>query len=344
VKVVVLMGGHTAERAVSFSTGSGVAASLRRLGHEVVSIDAGTGRLLPAGKELESAEEISETRDLAPVSPSLVRVSQLDEADVVFIALHGGAGEDGTLQAVLDLTRKPYTGSGHLASAAAMDKALSKRLFEHAGVPTPRWLLVAAAGPSPDADDLAAVGGFPLVFKPNDQGSTVGLSIVRGPREIEAAFALAGRHGREVLIEAYVPGRELTVGMLGPEPLPVVEIVPQHDVYDYECKYTPGMSRYDVPADLPPELAAHLQDLARRAYEVLGCRGVARVDFRLDPENRPSCLEVNTVPGMTPTSLVPMAARAAGLTYDDLVRRMVEMALSDARERNRDWRFESTTP
>ncbi len=342
MKIVVLMGGQSAERAVSLSTGSGVAASLRRLGHDVTSIDAGSGRLLAPGKETESAEQ-SEARDLVPVSPSLVRVSEVDQADVVFIALHGGAGEDGTLQAVLDLTGKPYTGSGHLASAAAMDKALSKRLFEHAGVPTPRWLLVSAAGPPPDADDLAAVGGLPLVFKPNDQGSTVGLSIVEHASEIEGAFALAARHGRQVLVEAFVPGRELTVGMLGREPLPVVEIIPEHGIYDYECKYTPGKSRYDAPADLPPDLAAHVQDLSRRAYEVLSCRGVARVDFRLDPEQRPYCLEVNTVPGMTPTSLVPMAGRAAGLTYDDVVRRMVEMALEDARERSRDWRFESTT-
>ena len=336
------MGGTTSERAISLSTGSGVAAALRRLGYDVTALDSGTGQVLTAGREQEEGGT-SDAKELATTSSKIVQTSQLDQADVVFIALHGGAGEDGTLQAVLDLTRKPYTGSGHLASAVAMDKALSKRLFEHAGVPTPRWLVVPAAGPPPDIDDLSTVGGLPLVFKPNQEGSTVGLTIVEKPEEIAAAFALAARFDRQVLIEDYIPGRELTVAMLGLEPLPVVEIVPKHGIYDYECKYTPGMSRYDAPADLPEEIAQELQALSRRACEVLGCSGVSRVDFRLDPENRPYCLEVNTVPGMTPTSLVPMAARAAGLTYDDVVRRMVEMAIEDARERNPDWRYESTT-
>lgn len=336
------MGGTTSERAISLSTGSGVAAALRRLGYEVTALDSGTGRVLTAGSEQEEGGA-SEAKELATVSSKIVQMSQLDQADVVFIALHGGAGEDGTLQAVLDLTRKPYTGSGHLASAVAMDKALSKRLFEHAGVPTPRWIVMPSAGPVPDLDDLSAIGNLPLVFKPNQEGSTVGLTIVERPEQIAEAFALAGRYDRQVLVEDFIPGRELTVAMLGPEPLPVVEIVPQHGIYDYECKYTPGMSRYDAPADLPEGIAQQLQDLSRRAYEVLGCSGVARIDFRLDPENRSYCLEANTVPGMTPTSLVPMAARAAGMTYDDVVRRMVEMAIEDARERSSDWRFESTT-
>jgi D-alanine-D-alanine ligase len=217
-----------------------------------------------------------------------------------------------------------------LASALAMDKAMSKRIFEHAAIPTPRWLLLPADGPTPLPEDVEPLGGYPVVVKPNDQGSTVGLSIVREPGELGRAFELATRYSRGVLIESYVPGRELTVGILGNEALPIVEIFPEHGVYDYTCKYTAGKSRYEVPAELDPGLAARVQELGLRAFEVLGCRGVARVDFRLDPGSRPYCLEVNTVPGMTPTSLVPMAAKARGLSYDDVVTRMLELARANA--------------
>ena len=304
MKVIVLMGGASAEREVSLTTGSGIAAALRRLGHEVVTLDGPPAELVAA--------------------PALAG------ADVVFIALHGGAGEDGTLQAVLDLSGRPYTGSGLLASALAMDKAMSKRLVEHAGIPTPRWLLLPADGPPPMAEDLEPLGGLPVVVKPNDQGSTVGLSLVREPGDLARAFTEAARFSRGVLVETYVPGRELTVGVLGGEALPVVEIFPEGGLYDYRRKYTAGQSRYECPAQLESGLAARICELGRRAFQVLGCRGVARVDFRLDPEGRPYCLEVNTVPGMTPTSLVPMAAAARGLSYDELVARMLELAQEPA--------------
>jgi len=172
--------------------------------------------------------------------------------------------------------------------------------------------------------------GHTVVVKPNDQGSTVGLSLVREAKDLARAFAEAVRFSKGVLVESYVPGRELTVGVLGDEALPVVEIFPEGGLYDYRCKYTAGMSRYECPAQLETGLASRIRELGRRAFQVLGCRGVARVDFRLDPEGRPYCLEVNTVPGMTPTSLVPMAAKARGLSYDDVVARMLELGLEAA--------------
>ncbi|HEV8480139.1 MAG TPA: D-alanine--D-alanine ligase [Candidatus Eisenbacteria bacterium] len=324
MKIVILMGGRSAERAVSLTTGAGMAAALRRLGHDVLSLDAADGRALPPGAEtsapqLEAASDLPET--------ALVRVPSVTEAQAVVIALHGGAGENGTLQAVLDLARVPYTGSGMLASALAMDKALSKRLFEHAGIPTPPWLVLPSDGPPPDPADVGPIGGFPVVVKPNDQGSTVGLTIVEEPKQLVPAFELAAKHSRQVLIERFIPGRELTVAVIGHEALPIVEIIPNSGFYDYESKYTAGATRYECPAVLPADMTARVQELGLRAFETLGCRGVARVDFRLDPEGRPSCLEVNTVPGMTPTSLVPMAAKAAGLSYDDVVARMLALAL-----------------
>jgi D-alanine-D-alanine ligase len=343
MRVVVLMGGISAERAVSLTTGSGIAAALRRLGHEVISLDAAGGRELPAGQEAEMARLESDSGKPGAIvatgedaehgtgsNAALVKVPALGKADAVLIALHGGAGEDGTLQALLELTGVPYTGSGMLACALAMDKAMSKRVFEHAGIPTPRWILLPADGPAPLVEDLDPLGGLPVVVKPNDQGSTVGLTIVREAQELARAFEEAARFSKGVLAETYIPGRELTVSILGGEALPIVEIFPEHGVYDYTCKYTSGKSRYEVPARLDPDLAARIQELGLRAFTVLGCRGVARVDFRLDPGDRAYCLEVNTVPGMTPTSLVPMAAGARGISYDELVGRMVELALEQA--------------
>jgi D-alanine-D-alanine ligase len=329
MKVAVLMGGRSAEREISLRTGRGVAQSLRALGHAVTAVDAGTGRLLEAGHEEEA---VAETALAHAPAPSLVTAAAMREADVVFVALHGGEGENGTLQALLELAGKPYTGSNVLASAMAMNKAVSKKLFAYEGIPTPPWQLVTA-----DADagtvEVTRLGGFPLVVKPNEQGSTVGLTIVEDFAVLPGALALAAEHGHETLIERFIPGRELTVAVLGDEALPIVEIRPKSGFYDYESKYTAGKSEYDCPADLPPAVTARVQDLGVRAVQVLGCAGVARVDFRLDPANEPYCLEVNTIPGMTPTSLVPMAARARGMSYDQLVQRLLELAAAEFRRR-----------
>jgi D-alanine-D-alanine ligase len=329
MKVAVLMGGRSSEREISLRTGRGVAQSLRQLGHEVTAVDAGTGRLLEAGREEEATTVTA--LEHAPAS-TLVSAGAMGSADVVFIALHGGEGENGTLQALLELAGKPYTGSGVLASAMAMNKAVSKRLFEHAGIPTPEWQLVQAGTPA-HAVEVERMGGFPLVVKPNAEGSTVGLSIVHEAAELPAALRSAAAHGPDVLIERFIPGREMTVAVLGDEVLPIVEIRPKGGLYDYESKYTAGRSEYEVPARLPEDVAARMQDLGLRAAQVLGCTGVSRVDFRLDPRDEPYCLEVNTIPGMTPTSLVPMAARARGMSYDQLVDRLLQLAVAEHRRR-----------
>jgi D-alanine-D-alanine ligase len=337
MKVAVLMGGTTSEREISLRTGRGMAQALRRLGHEVIAIDAAGGRLIPAGEEERAA--LPETALDTTSSVTMVSGSAVRDAEVVLIALHGGAGENGTLQALLDLAGKPYTGSGVMASALAMNKAMSKRVFEHAGVLTPPWVLVEAEGP--DAARLRAAEvapeverlGLPLVVKPNEEGSTVGLTILQDWAGLPAAFAEAARHGHEILLETFIDGRELTVAVIGDEALPIVEICPKSGFYDYESKYTAGRSEYFCPADLPEPLAQEIRELGLRASRALDCRGVTRVDFRLDPQGRSWCLEVNTIPGMTPTSLVPMAAKAAGLSYEQVVQRMLDLALEEARRR-----------
>jgi D-alanine-D-alanine ligase len=323
------MGGRSSEREISLRTGRGIAQALRNLGHQVVAVDAANGRLLPAGEEERAALPAAALEPAGEVA--LARPEVLAGAEVVLIALHGAAGENGTLQALLDLAGKPYTGSGMMASALAMNKAMAKRLFEHAGIPTPAWQLLprdAAEG----AVDVEALGGFPLVVKPNEEGSSVGLTVVENAAGLPAALHTAGALG-EILIERFIEGRELTVALLGEQVLPVVEIQPRDGLYDYESKYTAGRSEYFCPADLPPPVSERVQDLGLRAVKVLDCRGVVRVDFRLDPAGEAYCLEVNTVPGMTPTSLVPMAAQAAGIGYDQVVQRMLDLAVAEAHDR-----------
>jgi len=333
MKIAVLMGGRSGEREVSFSTGKGIAQALRNLGHDVTSLDAADGRVLTPGDESANARPLGAVRAL-PMDAMLaaVQTPSVREADVVFLALHGTYGEDGTIQAALELAGKVYTGSGVLASALAMDKAMSKRVFEREALPTPHWMLLEAGVPG-SALDTSLLGGYPLVVKPNAEGSTIGLTIVRHPSELQPAIAKAAEHDAQVLVEQYVEGRELTVAVIGEIAYPVVEIEPKSGFYDYASKYTKGASTYTCPAKLDKDLTRHVRELAVEAAQVLGCRGVARVDFRLTEDDEPTILEVNTLPGMTPTSLVPMAAAAKGMTYDQLVARIVELALADSKVR-----------
>jgi D-alanine-D-alanine ligase len=243
------------------------------------------------------------------------------EADVLFLALHGGRGEDGTIQTLLDVVGVPYTGSGPLGSAMAMDKDVSKRLFRQAGVPTADW----AMAPVPLAE-AEATFGWPLVVKPSKQGSTVGLTVVKEAGQYEGAVELARRYDDEVMIERFVPGRELTVGVLEGQALSVGEIIPRHEIFDYECKYTPGMSEEIFPADLPASITEECQRLGLLAHEALKLGGYSRVDFRLTPAGEALCLEVNTLPGMTATSLLPQSARAVGIEFPDLCERICRTA------------------
>ena len=265
--------------------------------------------------------------------PKLVKnIPSPEEADVVFLGLHGGYGEDGTIQALLDVVGVPYTGSGHLASAVAMDKDVSKHLFRNADVPTAKWVLLSQgerAGGREGERLAAAVKefGLPLIVKPSKQGSTVGLSIVKKEGELKAAVDEAFRFDDEVLVEEFIAGRELTVSILGGEALPVGEIIPKHEIYDYECKYTPGMAVEEFPAKLTRAETERVQELARKAFKALKLRGCARIDFRMSPKGEFYCLEANTLPGMTGTSLVPQAAAAAGVTFPELCDRIVRLAL-----------------
>jgi len=325
VRVIVLMGGESAEREVSLVTGAGVARALAESGHEVIALDPRDGRRLSleggAPAAIGEAPPVRGTTD-AGGALALAGAVGLRDADVVFIALHGGTGEDGTLQALLDLARVPYTGSGMLASALAMDKARAKVMLEACGVPVAPGRLLSSRTEDPD---VGALGGYPVVVKPNRQGSSVGVHIVGSAGDLPASLDDAFTYG-EVLVERFIPGRELTVAVLSGKALPVVEIVPEGGFYDYRHKYTKGHTRYETPARLPEATAARLAALGEAAFTALGCAGVARVDFRLTPEGEPFCLEVNTIPGLTETSLVPMAAREAGMTYRELVERLVNAA------------------
>lgn len=306
LRILVLKGGDSSEREVSLSSGGRVAEALRARGHAVTEAD-------PAGDALA----------VLPMAKA---------ADVVWLALHGGAGEDGTIQALFDLAGVRYTGSGHLASAIAMDKDLSKILFRAAGVPTADWWMV-RAGDAPEWREAAYAAravtalGLPIVVKPSKQGSTVGLSIVKATQGLAPAIVEAFKHDDEVMLETYVPGRELTVGILGDWVMPVGEIIPKHEIYDYECKYTAGMAEELFPAPLPPAVRDETQRLARVAYDALKLGGCARIDFRLHPDGGLYCLEANTLPGMTGTSLVPQAAEADGIGFPELCERIALAAL-----------------
>jgi D-alanine-D-alanine ligase len=335
MRITVLMGGTSAERDVSLASGLRIAAALREKGHDVDTLDTARGTLslkdekslLSKGnvvkKEPPSREELG--RMASETLPQMLRaLPALAKADVVFMGLHGGYGEDGTIQALLDMAGIRYTGSGHLASALAMDKDLSKHLFRRAGVQTANWTM--ARSDEPAEEQLRGML-LPVVVKPSKQGSTVGLSIVKRREDLSAAIAEAFLYDDEVMIEQFVPGRELTVGILDGEALPVGEIIPKHEIYDYECKYTPGMAEEVFPAHISSDRAREAQDVARRAFQALKLRGCARIDFRMTEDGSLFCLEANTLPGMTQTSLIPQGAAAAGISFPDLCERIALAAL-----------------
>jgi len=347
MRIAVLLGGTSAERDVSLVTGQAVGSALAERGHDVLLVDTAVGEeALPPTGEAEVGATPPSIRGESGAAVRAVAGEAVRQADVVFVALHGGTGEDGTVQGLLELAGKRYTGSDVRASAIAMDKRVSKLLFREVAVPTPDWRVIAADAvatesvsrgcapsfpedltPSEAGRAVEELGGCPVVVKPNDQGSTVGLTIVRDPDDIAPAVELAGSYSQHVLIEPYVEGREMTVAVLGAEALPVVEIAPKSGFYDYRSKYTVGATVYTCPAEIDDGLAAALKEAGMRAFHALGCRGYARVDFRVGAGGEVACLEVNTVPGMTETSLVPMAARAAGLDFGELVDRIVSLAL-----------------
>ncbi len=316
MKVWVILGGRSAEREVSLDSGQAVARALEERGHGVWAYDLGRGVFLP-----EHSTEPPPPGEPEPggswAEHLLAAARRLRQTvEVAFLALHGGEGEGGGVQALLESAGVPYTGSGPAACAVSLDKALSKWIMEALDIPTPAWERVTYTG------EALEPRWMPVVVKPVTEGSSVGIGIAHdstGWRSaLETAAAAAGPGG-QLLIEEYIDGRELTVGILDDRALPIVEIIPRSGFYDYTRKYTPGQSEYVVPAQLAEKETERLQDHALRLYRAMGCKGMARVDFRVSPEGREACLELNTIPGLTSTSLLPKAAAAVGIGFGQLL-------------------------
>lgn len=302
-KIAVVMGGPSDEREVSLNTGKAIFAALQEKGYQVVAIDIEPVRFVDQLKE--------------------------SGAEVVFNAIHGKLGEDGIMQGALELLGIPYTGSGVLASAASMDKGISKRLFLAEGVPTPRSVLYSKADQKRDLPaEIMKKFSIPVVVKSAAQGSSIGVTIVEDAAALPEAIQQAFQHSENILVEEFITGKEVTVAVWGneqPEALPIIEIAPHSGRYDYHSKYTKGATDYIVPARVDEATAAKIREAAIAAYSVLGCRGIARADIMLDKAGHPYVLEVNTIPGMTATSLVPKSAAAVGIPFADLCERLLLM-------------------
>ena len=341
LKVAVLMGGSSAERNVSLSTGRQILNALDPARYSVYALDTGSGVMeLPEGAlgnmKVITFDEASQGAGALvggdggqPVTAltELGRVPTAERPDVVFVALHGPGGEDGTVQGMLEVLGVPYTGSGVLASALAMDKAMAKRVLTSAGVLMPKDV-VARRGHKLASGEWTVP--FPVIVKPSRQGSTFGVTVVDDLAGLDAALTTAFKYDDTALVEQFITGTEITVPIIGNEDLevlPIVEIVPAKGFYDYEAKYTPGATDEIVPARISDELSARARDVARLCHQTLGCRGMSRTDMIVSPAGEIYTLEVNTIPGMTPTSLLPRSAEAAGISFSGLLDRLIALAL-----------------
>ncbi len=295
-KVAVLLGGRSAEREISLKSGAAVLKALLSKGVDAHPFD-------PAHQPMEALQQQGFNR--------------------TFIALHGRYGEDGSVQGALELMGLPYTGSGVLASALAMDKWRTKLIWQAVGISTPRYLIINAQS---DFDEVAAYLDLPLIIKPAREGSTIGLSKIEAKKDFSNAYQLAAQHDSIVLAEQFIEGKELTAAILGETPLPLVRIEVTGELYDYHAKYLANDTRYFCPCGLPDELSRQLQAQALQAHRILGCTGWSRVDLILDKNDQPYFLEANTSPGMTDHSLVPMAAKVAGISFEDLVVKILALS------------------
>ncbi len=291
----VIAGGISSERKVSLKTGKKIYKALKDLHYNTLFIDS-------KDKLLENLKRI----------------------DIAFLALHGRFGEDGTMQGLLELMRIPYTGSGVLSSAMVIDKLTTKKVLDYEKIKTPPYIGINFSGEMNMGEIKGTIKksiSYPVAVKPNSEGSTIGISIVKGESGIEKAVELAGKYDKKILIEKYIKGRELTVSIIGKEPvaLPIIEIKPKSGFYDYKSKYTVNMTEYIVPAQLEKRITEEIKEIGIGSHISLGCSNISRVDFILNANNIPYVLEVNTMPGMTPTSLVPKAAKAAGISFEHLV-------------------------
>lgn len=349
MKIVVLAGGLSPERNVSLSSGTMIAHALRRLGHQAALVDLYFGleehtgpveeyfhlpisdrwkQVDPHAPDLEAIR--AQRKDQSPnqFGPGVLALCQ--QADVVFLALHGACGEDGRVQAAFDLMGIPYTGSGYVGSALAMDKDLTKRLVAPLGVQTPQWRRVNYT--AKEVDSLTSTTRVPCVVKPVASGSSIGVSIAHTKKEFHAALLDGLAFGGACVLEQYVSGREIQVAVLEDRALPSIEIIPKEGFYDYENKYQPGAAEEVCPAPIPPAWEEQLGKAALTVYRALGLAVYARADFIVDEAGTPWFLEINTLPGMTPTSLVPQEAAAVGIDYEQLCQRIIDASLQARRE------------
>ena len=342
MNIAVLAGGYSPERDVSLTSGSLIANALIGEGHNVCLADVYLGikdedlnektpfnrELKPVHKVENNVPDLASLKDKSGNGEALIGRGIIElcrAADVVFLALHGAMGENGQLQATLDNYGIKYTGSGYVGSLLAMDKDISKKMFTGAGVRTPQWLYFNAA--DGDITLIEEKIGYPCVVKPCSCGSSVGISIVYNRTELEVALAEAEKYEDSILVEKKIEGRELTVGILDGEVLPAIEIIPTEGFYDYKNKYQAGKTLEICPAPISDEIKSALEEQTRRAFEALRLSGYSRFDYIVDANGDPWCLEANTLPGMTPTSLLPQMAQATGMTYGALCSKIVELAL-----------------
>ncbi len=336
MNIAVLFGGISPERNVSIKGGKAVYNALESLGHNVKTIDPALGEnCLVDIKNIEAPDRAPTDEELAqfPTSNLIKAINSdvFDDVELAFLVLHGINGEDGRIQALLDLRGIPYTGSSVKASSLAIDKSSSKMVFTASGIMTAPWL-IARHSEIDDFDFLKEIRselGNHLVFKPNDQGSSIGVNIIETGNldEMNEALKDTLQYSKIAIIEPFIEGREITVGIIGGESLPIVEIVPGEGFYDYEHKYTKGQSEYICPADLTIDIDEFTRGIAETAFAELGCSGFARADFRLNDEGQPFIMEMNTIPGFTETSLVPMAARELDIEFPELCKRIIDLAL-----------------
>jgi len=294
-KVGVLMGGFSREREISLKTGKAISKALMEKGYKVCPIDV----------DERIAERLIE-----------------EKIEVAFIALHGRYGEDGTIQGLLELMKIPYTGSGVLASALALNKIMAKKIFIFEKIPTPPFEIFKRGEIEKGAEQRLSLP-LPVIVKPAREGSTIGVSVVREEKDIKPALIEAGKYDEEILVEKFLKGKEITVGIVEDLPLPIIEIVPKSGFYDFKSKYTKGETQYIIPARIPREKYLYAQEISLKAFQSLGCSGCARVDLITDEDGNPFVIDLNTMPGMTETSLLPKAAEFAGIPFEDLVERIL---------------------
>ena len=342
MNIIVLAGGLSTERDVSFSTGEDVCKALRERGHQAAMLDVFLGYEGDVSEDFFVRNDAirSDDKKIKSIDPDLDQIKQMRgdsedgffgpnvlalcrKADIVYMALHGADGENGKVQAAFDLLGIRYTGSGCVGSAVAMDKGLSKKIFLEAGIPTPKGFSVRKGQSGYLPEDMA----YPIVVKPCCGGSSVGVSMVQSAEEYEAALQTAFRYEDEVVVEECIKGREFSAGVLGGESLPIIEIIPKAGFYDYETKYQPGMAMDVCPAELSEEKTKEMQNFAKRVYDELKLEVYGRIDFLMDADGNLFCLEANTLPGMTPTSLLPQEAAAIGMDYGTLCEKIISLAM-----------------